>query len=604
MRSHYCGDLNADHIDTTIELCGWVNRRRDHGGVIFIDLRDRSGVAQVVYDPDIEDVFSIAEQVRPEYVVRIKGLVRHRPEGTVNPDLATGEVEILGKELEILNRAETPPFQIDDNEISEELRLKYRYVDLRRPVMQQRMQLRAKVTRDIRRYLDDAGFLDIETPMLTRATPEGARDYLVPSRVHGGKFYALPQSPQLFKQLLMMSGMDRYYQIVRCFRDEDLRADRQPEFTQLDIETSFMDESQIMGIMEGMLKTLFREVLGVDLGDFPQMTYAEAMRRFGSDRPDLRCPLELVDVADLMDSVEFKVFAGPASDPKGRIAALRVPKGCDLSRKDIDGYTKFVSIYGARGLAYIKVNALAEGRDGLQSPILKFLPDEAVNGILKRTQAEDGDLIFFGADKATIVNESMGALRVKLGEDLGLMEEGWRPLWMVDFPMFELDAVENRWNSLHHPFTAPLKEHEALLDSDPGSCLSRAYDVVLNGSEVGGGSIRIHNTAVQQKVLGLLGVGAQEAEDKFGFLLTALKFGCPPHGGIAFGLDRLVMLMAGAESIREVMAFPKTQTASCPLTQAPSEVSQQQLHELHIKLRLPKADMAEQAGQNRTESPD
>ncbi len=586
MRTHYCGEINADFIDQTVELCGWVNRRRDHGGVIFIDLRDRSGVVQVVYDPDVEDMFAIAEQVRNEFVLRIEGRVRARPEGTVNPDLPTGEVEILGKELEILNHAETPPFQIDDEETSEALRLRYRYIDLRRPVMQERIQLRARVTRALRRYLDEQGFLDIETPMLTRATPEGARDYLVPSRVHVGKFFALPQSPQLFKQLLMVSGMDRYYQVVRCFRDEDLRADRQPEFTQLDLEMSFIDEEQIMSLMEEMIRGVFRETLGVELPDpFPRMSYAEAMRRFGSDRPDLRCSLELVDVADLLTDIEFKVFAGPAKDLKGRVAALRLPGGGRLSRKEIDDYTRFVGIYGARGLAYIKVNELANGVNGLQSPILKFIPDEAVMEIMARTGAEDGDIVFFGADKAQVVNEALGALRVKLAEDLGLMEAGWRPLWVVDFPMFEWDEGSDRWHALHHPFTAPKADQIDLLESDPGACLSRAYDMVLNGTEIGGGSIRIHQEAVQEKIFSLLGIGEEEAREKFGFLLDALKYGCPPHGGLAFGLDRLVMLMAGAHSIRDVMAFPKTQSASCLLTQAPSEVSTEQLRELHIRVR-------------------
>ena len=593
MRSHYCGEVNTAHIDQTVEFCGWVNRRRDHGGVIFIDLRDRSGLVQVVYDPDLPEVFATAEHVRNEFVVRVKGRVRARPEGTVNPDLSTGEVEVLGLELEILNRADTPPFQLDDDDTSEELRLRYRYVDLRRPVMQERIMLRALATRTLRHYLDDQGFLDIETPMLTKATPEGARDYLVPSRVHAGRFFALPQSPQLFKQLLMMSGMDRYYQIVRCFRDEDLRADRQPEFTQLDLEMSFMDEDEIMQLMEGMIRDLFAKVLDVELPDpFPCMSYAEAMRRFGSDRPDLRCPLELVDVADLMDDVEFKVFAGPARDPKGRVVAMRVPNGNALSRKEIDDYTKFVAIYGAKGLAYVKVNELAKGRDGLQSPILKFLPDSAVDGILERSGAQDGDLIFFGADKATVVNEALGALRVKLGHELGLMSETWQPLWVVDFPMFEWDDGENRWQALHHPFTAPKAEHIDRLHSAPGETLSRAYDMVINGTEVGGGSIRIHQETVQEKVFHLLGIDGQEAQEKFGFLLTALKYGCPPHGGLAFGLDRLIMLMSGASSIRDVMAFPKTQSASCLLTQAPSEVAQGQLRELHLRLRKPQAEPA------------
>jgi len=591
MRTQYCGEVNADFIDQTVELCGWVNRRRDHGGVIFIDLRDRSGLVQVVYDPDIEDVFATAEQVRNEFVLRIKGRVRARPEGTTNPELSTGEIEILGKELEILNRADTPPFQIDDTDTSEELRLRYRYVDLRRPEMQERILLRSKVTRILRNYLDDKGFLDIETPMLTKATPEGARDYLVPSRVHAGKFFALPQSPQLFKQLLMMSGMDRYYQIVRCFRDEDLRADRQPEFTQLDLEMSFLSEDEIMGLMEEMIRVTFKQALDIDLPDpFPRMSYAEAMQRFGSDRPDLRADLELIDVADLMADVEFKVFAGPAKDPKGRVAALRLPDGGKLSRKDIDEYTKFVGIYGAKGLAYIKVNELANGVNGLQSPILKFLPDEVAMAIMERTGAQDGDIVFFGADKTSVVNEALGALRVKLAEDLGLMSDQWKPLWVIDFPMFEWDEGTERWNALHHPFTAPKQDQLELLDSDPGACLSRAYDMVLNGTEVGGGSIRIHQEDVQEKIFHLLGIEDEDAREKFGFLLDALKFGCPPHGGLAFGLDRLVMLMAGASSIRDVMAFPKTQSASCLLTQAPSEVSAGQLRELHVKVRLPQAE--------------
>lgn len=592
MRSHYCGEPGVAEVDETVELCGWVNRRRDHGGVIFIDLRDRSGMIQVVYDPDVEDVFATAEKVRTEYVLRIKGRVRRRPEGTVNPDIPTGEIEVLGKELEILNAAKTPPFVLDDDDVSEELRLRYRYIDLRRPEMLERMQLRSTVTRLLREYLDYQGFLDMETPMLTKATPEGARDYLVPSRTHAGKFFALPQSPQLFKQLLMMSGMDRYYQIVRCFRDEDLRADRQPEFTQLDVEMSFLDEEQIMGLMEEMIRGVFKGALDADLPNpFPRMTWTEAMHRFGSDCPDLRCSLELVDVADLMASVDFKVFSGPAKDPAGRVAALRVPQGGKLSRKEIDGYTKFVGIYGARGLAYIKVNDWSDkGREGLQSPILKFLPDDAVNGIMERTGAQDGDLVFFGADKAQVVNEALGALRVKLGEDMDLMEADWRPLWVVDFPMFEWDAGSKRWTSLHHPFTAPQEAHLDLLNTDPGACLSRAYDMVLNGTEVGGGSMRIHLADVQAQVLKLLGIDEQEAQDKFGFLLNALEYGCPPHGGIAFGLDRLVMLMAGAHSIREVMAFPKTQSAACPLTEAPSEASAAQLRELSIRLRMPKKE--------------
>lgn len=590
MRSHYCGQINESHIGETVTLCGWVHRRRDHGGVIFIDLRDREGISQVVFDPDTVEAFATAEDVRNEFVLKVVGRVRRRPEGTENPDMPTGQVEVLGKELEIFNRAETPPFQLDteDDDVSEEHRLRYRYIDLRRPAMQQRMKLRSEITRALRYFLDENGFLDIETPMLTKATPEGARDYLVPSRTHDGAFFALPQSPQLFKQLLMMSGMDRYYQIVRCFRDEDLRADRQPEFTQLDIEASFMDEEELMSFMEEMMRKLFADTLEEALPNpFPRMSYAEAMQRFGSDKPDLRIPLELVDVADLMQEVEFKVFAGPAKDPDGRVTALRLPKGGELSRKEIDDYTKYVGIYGARGLAYIKVNELAQGRDGLQSPILKFLPDATIDGIMQRTGAEDGDLVFFGADKANIVSEALGALRVKLGHDRGLVEHGWRPLWVVDFPMFEHDG--KRWTALHHPFTAPKEADLDKLETDPGNCLSRAYDMVLNGTEVGGGSQRIYRENVQSKVFSLLGIDAEEARDKFGFLLDALKYGCPPHGGIAFGLDRLVMLMTGASSIREVMAFPKTQTASCLLTQAPSPVSNLQLRELGIKLRAPKA---------------
>ena len=586
MRTHYCGELNTSHLDQEITLVGWAHRRRDHGGVIFIDLRDREGRVQVVIDPDTADTFATAERVRSEFVLQVKGRVRRRPQGTENPELSTGEVEVLGKQLEILNSAETPPFHLDDDTVSEEHRLRYRYIDLRRPEMLNHLRLRAQVTRELRNFLDDNGFLDIETPMLTRATPEGARDYLVPSRTHPGEFFALPQSPQLFKQLLMMSGMDRYYQIVRCFRDEDLRADRQPEFTQFDIETAFLNEDQIMGLMEAMIRGMFDKVLGVGLDDpFPRITYQEAVQRFGSDRPDLRVKLELVDVGDLMQGVDFKVFAGPALDPHGRVAALRLPAGGALTRKEIDDYTKFVAIYGAKGLAYIKVNEVAKGRDGLQSPILKFLPDDVVAEIMRRTAAEDGDLVFFGADKAHIVNEALGALRVKLGEDRGLLEDDWKPLWVVDFPMFEWDEDADRWIPLHHPFTAPKEEHLDLLESDPGACHSRAYDMVLNGTELGGGSMRIFRSQVQMRVFELLGISDEEAEDKFGFLVNALKYGCPPHGGLAFGLDRLVMLMAGAQSIREVMAFPKTQTASCPLTDAPSAVPDSQLRELNIRLR-------------------
>ncbi len=594
MRSHYCGHIDESLLDQEVDVCGWVHRRRDHGGVIFIDLRDREGLVQIVVDPDTPQVFALAERVRSEYVLRIHGRVRRRPEGTVNEDLATGRVEILALDLAVLNTSETPPFQLDEYDaakVSEDHRLRYRYLDLRRPEMLQRLRIRSEITRVLREYLDQHGFLDIETPMLTRATPEGARDYLVPSRTHQGSFFALPQSPQLFKQLLMMSGMDRYYQIVRCFRDEDLRADRQPEFTQLDIETSFLDEEQIMSMMEEMMREVFARVLEIPLHvPFPRMSYAEAMSRFGSDKPDLRIPLELVDLGDVMKDVEFKVFSGPANDEHGRVAALRLPGGCELSRKEIDDYTKFVGIYGAKGLAYIKVNDRAAGREGLQSPILKFLPDDVIEAIMQRTGAEDGDLVFFGADKAGIVNESLGALRVRLGHDRGLVERGWQPLWIVDFPMFEWDDKANRWQALHHPFTSPREEHIDMLESDPGQCLSRAYDMVLNGTEIGGGSMRIHRADVQESVLRQLGIDEQEARDKFGFLLDALKYGCPPHGGIAFGLDRLVMLLTGAQSIREVMAFPKTQTASCLLTQAPSEVSPAQLRELGIKLRKPAAE--------------
>jgi aspartyl-tRNA synthetase len=590
MRSHYCGELNSGHVGSDVVLCGWAHRRRDHGGVIFIDLRDREGLVQVVLDPDRPEVFRRAEQVRSEYVLRVTGRVRPRPEGTVNPDLATGEIEVLGTDLEILNASETPPIQLEAHvaDASDEIRLRYRYLDLRRPEMQERLRFRARVTRALRAFLDTQGFLDIETPILTKSTPEGARDYLVPSRTHPGEFFALPQSPQLFKQLLMMAGMDRYYQIARCFRDEDLRADRQPEFTQLDIEVSFMTEEELMGLMEAMIRGLFGDVAGVELPDpFPRLTYQEAMRRFGSDRPDLRVPLELIDVADLMAGVDFKVFAGPAADPKGRVVALRLPKGGTLSRKEIDEYTKVVAIYGAKGLAYIKVNAwAAKGREGLQSPILKFLPDATIDGIMERTGAEDGDLIFFGADQATVVNESMGALRVRLGQDLGLMEEGWRPLWVVDFPMFEHDPASGRWVALHHPFTAPKEDQLDLLESNPGVCLSRAYDMVLNGTEIGGGSIRIHREAVQRRVFKLLNISDAQAEERFGFLLKALKLGAPPHGGIAFGLDRLVMLMTGAGSIRDVMAFPKTQTAACLLTDAPSPVDEAQLNELALRIKL------------------
>ncbi len=590
MRSHYCGQVDQSLIGERVSVCGWVHRRRDHGGVIFVDLRDREGLLQVVFDPDRADIFAEAERIRGEYVLAVTGLVRERPEGTINENLPTGHVEVLAHELEVLNRAETPPFHHDEH-ANEELRLKYRYLDLRRDNMTANLRLRHRVTMAMRNYLDEAGFVDVETPMLTRATPEGARDYIVPSRTHPGRFFALPQSPQIFKQLLMMSGLDRYYQIVRCFRDEDLRADRQPEFTQLDIEMSFVDEETIMSTMEGLMQHVFREALDIDLPDpFPRMSYEEAMGRFGSDKPDLRIDLELVEIADLLTDVEFKVFAGPAKDPEGRVAALNLPGGSSLSRKEIDDYTAYVGRYGAKGLAYIKVNDADAGRDGLQSPILKFLPDAAVSGILERTAAKSGDLIFFGADKARIVNDALGALRVKLGEDRGLVADGWMPLWVVDFPMFERDPQTKRWNPLHHPFTSPAESDADSLRADPGSALSRAYDVVLNGSEIGGGSIRIHDQDMQSAVFDLLEISRKEAEEKFGFLLTALTYGCPPHGGIAFGLDRIVMLMAGADSIRDVIAFPKTQTAHCPLTNAPGEVSAEQLKESGIRVRTPRAE--------------
>jgi len=590
MRSHYCGQVDEKQIGEEIAVCGWVHRRRDHGGVIFVDLRDREGLLQVVFDPDRPDIFAEAERIRGEYVLAVKGLVRQRPEGTINPNMKTGQVEVLVRELTVLNRSETPPFHHDE-QANEELRLTYRYLDLRRERMLGNLRLRHAVTRAMRGYLDDNGFVDVETPMLTRATPEGARDYIVPSRTHPGKFFALPQSPQIFKQLLMMSGLDRYYQIVRCFRDEDLRADRQPEFTQLDIEMSFVDEAAVTGTMEGLVRFVFKSVLDVDLpAPFPRMTYAEAMRRYGSDKPDLRIDLELVEVGDLMEAVEFKVFAGPATDPEGRVAALCLPGGNELSRKEIDDYTAYVTRFGAKGLAYVKVNDAAAGRDGLQSPILKFLPDDAITGILGRTGAKTGDLVFFGADKARIVNDALGALRVKLGEDRGLVADGWAPLWVVDFPMFEKDSQTKRWTSLHHPFTAPAVNDAAALRADPGAALSRAYDMVLNGSEIGGGSIRIHDQSIQSAVFDLLEISKDEAQEKFGFLLRALEFGCPPHGGIAFGLDRMVMLMAGADSIRDVIAFPKTQTAACPLTNAPGEVSEDQLKEAGIRLRTPRTN--------------
>ncbi|GAB3371088.1 aspartate--tRNA ligase [Spongiibacter taiwanensis] len=587
MRSHYCGSLTKAFIDQEVTLCGWVDRRRDHGGVIFLDMRDREGIVQVVFDPDTEASFALADKVRSEYVLKITGRVRARDGATVNANMATGEIEVLGKQLEILNEAATPPFQLDDHtNVGEDVRLRYRYLDLRRPQIADKLRLRAKVTSVLRSYLDAEGFLDIETPILTKTTPEGARDYLVPSRTHAGKFFALPQSPQLFKQLLMVSGFDRYYQIAKCFRDEDLRADRQPEFTQIDIETSFMDDQQIMAVTEGMIRNLFADVLDVDLGDFPQMPYAEAMSRFGSDKPDLRIPLEMVDVGDLMAEVEFKVFSGPAKDPKGRVAALKVPGGNEaLTRKQIDDYTKFVSIYGAKGLAYIKVNDKSDLEGGLQSPIVKFLPEPVRAAILDRVGADNGDLIFFGADKAKIVNEALGALRCKLGEDLNLYTAQWAPLWVVDFPMFEEDD-KGGWTALHHPFTAPACSVEQL-QAAPGEALSIAYDMVLNGTELGGGSVRIHRQDIQQAVFQILGIGEAEAEEKFGFLLDALKYGAPPHGGLAFGLDRLVMLMSGAKSIRDVIAFPKTQTAACVMTDAPGDVESKQLTELNIRVRKP-----------------
>ncbi|MDX2312820.1 MAG: aspartate--tRNA ligase [Gammaproteobacteria bacterium] len=586
MRSHYCGQVTEDLLGQEVVLCGWVHRRRDHGGVIFIDLRDREGLVQVVFDPDTVEAFATAEQVRGEFVLQVEGRVRPRPEGTVNPDMVTGKIEVLGQSLSVLNHAETPPFQLDEEDVNEETRLRFRYLDLRRPAMQQRLITRSHITRAIRRYLDDNGFIDIETPMLTKATPEGARDYLVPSRVHKGSFFALPQSPQLFKQLLMMSGMDRYYQIVRCFRDEDLRADRQPEFTQLDVEMSFVDENDVMNLMEDLIRRLFAAVLDVALPDpFPRMAYREAVTRFGSDRPDLRNPLELTEIGDLMTSVSFKVFAEPANDPNGRVAALRMPGGAALPRSVVDDYGKFVAIYGARGLAYNKVNDRDAGKDGLQSPIVKFLSDEAIAGVLERTGAQSGDLIFFGAGKEQIVNDALGALRVKLGDDHGLTASGWQPLWVTDFPMFGWDDKEKRWSALHHPFTAPKTDDPGMLQDDPGRSLSRAYDMVLNGTEIGGGSIRIHRSEMQSSVFRLLGIEEQEAEQKFGFLLQALKYGCPPHGGIAFGLDRLAMLMTGSHSIREVIAFPKTQTVHDPLTDAPSPADDRQLRELGIMIR-------------------
>ena len=584
MRSHYCGQVNEGLISETVHVCGWVHRRRDHGGVIFIDLRDREGLLQVVFDPDTAEIFAAAERLRNEFVIRVSGRVRQRPEGTTNANLPTGQIEVLAKELEVLNRAETPPFMLDDDSVGEESRLKYRYVDLRRPAMQRNLRLRARIVSELRRYMDEQGFIDIETPILTRATPEGARDYLVPSRTHPGHFFALPQSPQLFKQLLMMSGYDRYYQIARCFRDEDLRADRQPEFTQLDVETSFLAQEEIMQLMEAGIRGVFSKALDVELPTpFPRMTYAEAMARFGSDKPDLRNPLELVDIADLVADCDFKVFSGPAKDPKGRVTVLKAPGGAELSRKQIDDYTKFVGKYGARGLAWIKVNDVSAGAEGLQSPIVKFLSAEAVSGILQRTEAANGDILFFGADNASVVSDALGALRLEVGRDLGLTEAGWKPLWVVDWPMFERDNKSGALIALHHPFTAPQNPDPQALANDPDSALSQGYDVVLNGIELGGGSVRIHDAALQATVFKLLGISDEEAREKFGFLLDALQYGAPPHGGIALGLDRMVMLMVGAASIREVIAFPKTQTASCPLTDAPGLVDHKQLRELSIK---------------------
>ena len=590
MRTHYCGLVNAAHLDQTVTLCGWAHRRRDHGGVIFIDLRDREGLIQVVCDPDRKDTFATAERIRNEFVLKITGMVRRRPEGTANPNLTSGEIEVLAQDIEILNHAATPPFQLDEDNLSENVRLTHRVIDLRRPQMQKNMMLRYKVAMAFRRFLDAQGFIDIETPMLTKSTPEGARDYLVPSRVHAGQFFALPQSPQLFKQMLMVAGFDRYYQITKCFRDEDLRADRQPEFTQVDIETSFLGETEITAIMEELIRTVFRETLGADLPNpFPRISHAEAMARYGSDKPDLRVKLEFTELTDLMKKVDFKVFRAAAELADGRVAALRIPGGGSLTRKEIDDYTAFVGIYGAKGLAYVKVNEKAKGAEGLQSPILKFLPADIVAQILERTGARDGDLVFFGADRAKIVNDALGALRIKIGHEkgpkAGYLETGWQPVWVVDFPMFEYDEEDKRWVALHHPFTSPKDGHESLIDTDPGKCLAKAYDLALNGWEIGGGSVRIHREEVQSKVFRALAIGAEEAGQKFGFLLDALKYGAPPHGGLAFGLDRIVTMMTGAESIRDVIAFPKTQRAQCLLTSAPGPVDERQLRELHIRLR-------------------
>ena len=596
MRTHYCGVVDAAQLDQTVTLCGWAHRRRDHGGVIFIDLRDREGLVQVVCDPDRAETFANAERVRNEFCLKIVGRVRRRPEGTVNPNMRSGEIEVLAHDMEILNASVTPPFQLDEDGLSENVRLTHRVIDLRREQMQKNLILRYRVAMAVRRYLDEAGFLDIETPMLTKSTPEGARDYLVPSRVHSGEFFALPQSPQLFKQLLMVAGYDRYYQITKCFRDEDLRADRQPEFTQIDCETSFMDEENIRKIFEEMIRRVFKQILDVSLPEsFPVMRYADAMRLYGSDKPDLRVALQFTELTDVMKTVDFKVFSAPANAPGGRVAGLLVPggggggvrKGGELTRGEIDAYTIFVGIYGAKGLAWIKFNEIAKGRDGMQSPIVKNLSDDALRTIVERSGAKDGDLMFFGAGTAKVVNDALGALRVKVGHDKGHVESGWRPLWVVDFPMFEYDAEEKRWVALHHPFTSPKEGHEAYIDTDPGKAIAKAYDMVLNGWEIGGGSVRIHREEVQSKVFRALAIGEEEARLKFGFLLDALKYGAPPHGGIAFGLDRVVALMTGAESIRDVIAFPKTQRAQCLLTQAPSPVDEKQLRELHIRLRTP-----------------
>ena len=599
MRSHYCGDLRASESGQEVEIYGWVHRRRDHGGVIFLDVRDRTGVLQVVFDPDEEESFALADSVRNEYVLMAKGKVRPRPEGTVNSDMPTGEVEVLGKELKILNAAKTPPFQLDEHsEAGEDIRLRYRYMDLRRPEMQQRMQARARITSAVRSYLEEHGFWDIETPTLSRATPEGARDYLVPSRTHPGEFFALPQSPQVYKQLLMMSGMDKYYQIARCYRDEDLRADRQPEFTQIDIEASFINQADIMSLTEGMLRAVFSSVIQVELPEFPVLSWADAMRDYGSDRPDLRNPLRLVDAADLFANVEFKVFNGPANDPKGRVVALRAPGAATLSRKMIDDYTAFVARYGAKGLAYIKVNDLADGMEGLQSPILKFIPEEVVSAVLERVGAQTGDLVFFGADSAKVVNDAMGALRGELGRDLGLLDGDYRPCWVVDWPMFSQDR-DGSFSAEHHPFTRPTCSPAELL-ADPASAQAAAYDVVLNGYELGGGSLRIHDNEMQKAVFDVLRMD-EAGQSKFSFLLDALQYGCPPHGGIALGMDRLVMLMTETQSIRDVIAFPKTQSAACVMMAAPGAVEDQQLKDLHIRLRGPANVVAAEAGDSAAE---